>query len=531
MLDSVGGISTWFDAVLFNNETGVWRDPTCGNGVCERPIEYAAWRAEAHRQGCALDCGVWAPAAAQADPSTLVDVARSVAITLTVDPRLPVDVVADMRWNLFCPEVVLFAEALAYFPEDQAIATAGSQDSSSSGDDAEAVTVSLFDCDWELRAYAPLGGLTGRVVYTSDPDGSVDVLHSEASDNASTSASRRGVTTYSFQGCATSLPGEDVGTLRMCEVDWGIRGFNRTALAATAVAAVPGGAGSPASLLDGYALDLFFDRLMSIGAASAETVALRRSAAWALSSGFESYAGLPMGLNEQPPACLRVRLRAVGSSAVARSWVSTMFSVLRNATNLTRPTLGSQDASNTLPLAALPDVDLRAVATSLQLPDLWAAVGTSSATSSSSTESHFVATTMNPMAVFGEMDAQVDILVTSAWPLSTLTCDASNLCTRALRLNDVCDSVCAVKSCGYDGGACCEPQANLASTSTPLLVARPSDAPAFLTLRVDTGSTDLPYSARMAENATTVRFVMLTLQARAPAQSFILVECTVLAFS
>eukprot|EP00750_Incisomonas_marina_P024400 INCI5112.11.p1 GENE.INCI5112.11~~INCI5112.11.p1 ORF type:complete len:1009 (-),score=161.78 INCI5112.11:3105-6131(-) len=495
-LESVNGISTWFAAVFFNNETGVWSDAVCGNGVCERPIEYAAWRAEAHRQGCALDCGEWAPSAAQTNADIIDDVARSVAITLTVDPRLPADVIAKMRWNLFCPEVVFFAEDLAYFSEDQSLAV-GTQDSSAGADDA--VTVSLFDCNWELRVYAPLGGLSGRVVHTSDP-GSVYVQSSAIYDNASNYFNRGGISTFSFRGCAISTAGQDIGTLRLCEVDWRARGFNRTTLAAS------GGIGSPASMLDDFALDLFFDHLISIGVASNSTIALGRSAAWALASGFESYAGVPVTPSDQPPSCLRVRLRAIGPSLIARDWVRTMFEVLRNDTNLTRSGFSSQDISNALPLAALPDVDLRIVATSLQLPDLWAELHTSSATSTGA-ELATTTTAGDPMIVFGEIDTQADALRSSAWPLSTLTCDPSKLCTRALRLNDVCDSVCAVKSCAYDGGACCEPQANLASISTPFLIARPSDAPAFLSLRVDTGSADLPYAARMSANATTVRYL------------------------
>ena len=36
---------------------GIWVDPTCGNGLCEKPTEYPAYGHPENRFGCEEDCG------------------------------------------------------------------------------------------------------------------------------------------------------------------------------------------------------------------------------------------------------------------------------------------------------------------------------------------------------------------------------------------------------------------------------------------------------------------------------------------
>lgn len=42
-------VLTWLGGVL----TSLWVDPTCGDGICEQPFEFASYG----RFGCRADCG------------------------------------------------------------------------------------------------------------------------------------------------------------------------------------------------------------------------------------------------------------------------------------------------------------------------------------------------------------------------------------------------------------------------------------------------------------------------------------------
>jgi hypothetical protein len=54
-------VQTWDDVYdyLAAQAAMYWRDPTCGNGICEAPFEFPSYA----RFGCAADCGFFAKAA------------------------------------------------------------------------------------------------------------------------------------------------------------------------------------------------------------------------------------------------------------------------------------------------------------------------------------------------------------------------------------------------------------------------------------------------------------------------------------
>jgi hypothetical protein len=52
----VGDFDTAEDVYNYLNETfiqSVWADPVCGDGICDRPVEFEGFG----RFGCSIDCG------------------------------------------------------------------------------------------------------------------------------------------------------------------------------------------------------------------------------------------------------------------------------------------------------------------------------------------------------------------------------------------------------------------------------------------------------------------------------------------
>ncbi|CAI5468334.1 unnamed protein product [Closterium sp. Yama58-4] len=108
----------------------VWKDPPCGNGICERPLEFEAFG----RFGCSADCG------------DLTEV-TSVTVHLTTDFHSALDAAAS-SWNL-CRDA---PTPLCWYPEDQQFTELASDTQ---------VTLSLPDGSWSLVLNAPGGGVAG----------------------------------------------------------------------------------------------------------------------------------------------------------------------------------------------------------------------------------------------------------------------------------------------------------------------------------------------------------------------------------
>ncbi|CAI5979874.1 unnamed protein product, partial [Closterium sp. NIES-65] len=113
----------------------VWKDPPCGNGICERPLEFEAFG----RFGCSADCGDLAAV-------------TSVTVHLTTDFHSPTDAAAS-SWNL-CRDA---PTPLCWYAEDQQFTELASDTQ---------VTLALPDGSWSLVLNAPGGGIAGTLRLT-----------------------------------------------------------------------------------------------------------------------------------------------------------------------------------------------------------------------------------------------------------------------------------------------------------------------------------------------------------------------------
>ena len=155
----------------------------------------------------------------------------------------------------YCPEVRHFQKQVSYYETDQVMAP-----TNSTYDVDE--TVYLFDCDWELRAYAPAGGLAGQITFTtdddadadSDSDGIPDVDDSDSDASSvdvtrvlsthidgggeTTVKTRAKKTTFAWDAChgPPATKNEVIGTLQLCSNDSRVL-FNRSSFADFAVQA------------------------------------------------------------------------------------------------------------------------------------------------------------------------------------------------------------------------------------------------------------------------------------------------------
>ena len=109
-----------------------------------------------------------------------------------------------------------------YFAEDQGI-----NSTSEGGID---VTMNLFDCDWELRLYTPVGGVNGTLWFPKDngQNSSVLVDTAIADENAELTA-LSSKTVYSWAGCRDPNPenNEIFGQVYLCSDSAGYL-FNRS---------------------------------------------------------------------------------------------------------------------------------------------------------------------------------------------------------------------------------------------------------------------------------------------------------------
>ncbi len=118
---------------------GALRDPHCGDRICTAPLEFAGWHDDAF--GCSSDCGEWHNT-------------TKVHVHLKLDPSLPQEVVGEIRWNIFCTDIEVFKMEMRLFDEDQAF-----HDVNSTFDE----TIDMIDCNYDLRIYAPVGGVDGAI--------------------------------------------------------------------------------------------------------------------------------------------------------------------------------------------------------------------------------------------------------------------------------------------------------------------------------------------------------------------------------
>ena len=59
-----------------------------------------------------------------------------------------------------------FEEQIKYYNADQTINVTTGVDK----------TMYVFDCDWELRVYAPIGGVSGKITHKYSDDGSTAIV-------------------------------------------------------------------------------------------------------------------------------------------------------------------------------------------------------------------------------------------------------------------------------------------------------------------------------------------------------------------
>ena len=220
VLDSKADVLQWIDTT-FTGTGGIFADPSCGNGECDSPLEIPAWRESAVQHGgeCVIDCGSWSTPKRK----------RSARIQLKADTTLGDAEVEQLRWNVFCPEVTQFAEQVKYFDEDQGV------NRTNTTYDVDQ-TVYLFDCEWELRVYAPVGGVSGAVTYTDVGDNATAVTYSAVASGSTTTRTRTSKSTYSWDACkgADAAFNEVVGTVQICSDDTAML-FNRSAFVDTSL--------------------------------------------------------------------------------------------------------------------------------------------------------------------------------------------------------------------------------------------------------------------------------------------------------
>jgi hypothetical protein len=131
-----------FSRLTFLSKTNAaLRDPHCGDRVCTAPLEFAGWHND--QFGCSSDCGDWHNT-------------TKLRVHLTLDPSLPQEDVEEIRWNMFCTDVEVFRMEMRVFAEDQTFLDV----------DAEFDEVmDLIDCNYDLRIYAPKGGVDGSLTF------------------------------------------------------------------------------------------------------------------------------------------------------------------------------------------------------------------------------------------------------------------------------------------------------------------------------------------------------------------------------
>ena len=153
-IQSLAIVEQWIEKTLID---GVFVDPVCGDGLCERPLEYPS--IFDGRFGCSQDCGVY--------PNTTV-----AQIEFTVDEadsQLISGAGERAGWNL-CWSAHGFN--ICYYAQFQKFFDQSTQSSTTTATDTNATTtvythtVSLMDGQWDLRMKGDLV-IPGRVKVTS----------------------------------------------------------------------------------------------------------------------------------------------------------------------------------------------------------------------------------------------------------------------------------------------------------------------------------------------------------------------------
>ena len=190
--------------------------------------------------------------------------------------------------------------------------------------------VSLFDCAWELRVYAPLGGVSGQLSFVSEGDVSVNggdlAVQEDFVDATVTHNDQGAVTTIQFDACANTVD-DVVGEVRVCEANPSARGFNRSAFASASLAAD----------FDAVVQQHLLHEFVRVGASTNASVAMYGAAVSVLAVAFREdegsgpLYGAPSNTSTATMAataaeCMTLRVHAVGNDSAARAWAKTSFS-------------------------------------------------------------------------------------------------------------------------------------------------------------------------------------------------------------
>ncbi|GJP51052.1 hypothetical protein CLOM_g10222 [Closterium sp. NIES-68] len=159
----------------------VWKDPICGNGICERPLEFEAFG----RFGCSADCGD-------------LGAVSNVTVHVATDFHSQADAAAS-SWNL-CLDA---PSPLCWYPEDQPFSDLASDST---------VTLALPDGVWSVVVNAPGGGVAGTVRLAASPTSPVA---------AAAAAAAAAGTNASSSGSSSSSGSNSVGGLGRVLLEWG----------------------------------------------------------------------------------------------------------------------------------------------------------------------------------------------------------------------------------------------------------------------------------------------------------------------
>lgn len=509
-LQGVEEIADWLEVILLSPTTGIFLDPVCGNEICDTPLEYPTWRASGHELGCESDCGSWFP-----DDEATQE--HTVEIMLYMNTALLPPGTEDYgRWNLYCPQVSIFSEQIAYFEEDQNISTLPP---SFVLHDGTSTVVTLFDCDWQLRVYAPMGGVSGALLF--DSGGAVSLSTSAVQEASATNGSVPqssssfsltnigAETLFQFRGCEARQT-DPIANLSLCATNVESNGlFNRSAFWNETLV----------DIIDEAAMSMLFLSFVQNGLTSgvpAETLDEYRAATNVLAYDFSGIGGDSAAVRSAE--CVIFAVSAFSESTLVRQWLKDAANVLfqsqQTTTTTASPAPSPSGASSSQEdagiLLQLTVGNLFNWANNVGVTDMWMSDQSVSSTPTPSPAPSGIDVFDSLFEVGREIDAES----LAAIPLGDLTCDVAEKCSRFLLANGICDPECAVPECKWDVGDCCEPTFQSREAPYSSLATQASGISPFATLRVNSegtsGSDDTdqtPYDAILDSEAAVPRYL------------------------
>ena len=134
-LSGVSEVYDWIGAFV----GPAWKDPRCGDGVCEAPIEFPGFG----RFGCAPDCGV-----AKNLTTLEVEVESHFIENAMVDPGAITEFLSITSWNLCSP---------SHKVEEQEICWWATNKKFTSSKEKIVDKIDVPDGDWRIQVSAPFG--------------------------------------------------------------------------------------------------------------------------------------------------------------------------------------------------------------------------------------------------------------------------------------------------------------------------------------------------------------------------------------